>query len=165
MKERMVPTAAIHGSLRRSADVASSRPKPKAPARNRERSASRPVRILLAEDDDEMRKLLVWCLRDHGYEVAEARDGIELCKQLAPQLAHAGAGGYDLVISDIRMPGTSGLQVLEGLQALAELPPMILITAFGDEATHGKVRDLGSAVLDKPFELDDLLTLVAETLP
>ena len=122
---------------------------------------ARPRRVLLAEDDAEMRKLLAASLRDDGYEVSEVASGTELCRVLAPQLVHPDADRYHVIVSDIRMPGTSGLEVLEGLSALAELPPMILVTAFGDPETHRQVRELGAVMLDKPFEIDDLLNEVA----
>ena len=125
-------------------------------------ASARPVRILLAEDDTEMRELMAGSLRQQGYEVTAVGDGKELCRTLAPQLAPPDAGKFDVVVSDNRMPGLTGLSVLEGLRALARLPPMILVTAFGDEETHRRARALGSAILDKPFEIEDLLAEVAK---
>lgn len=125
------------------------------------RDAARPLRVLLAEDDDEMRRLLAGSLRETGYEVTAVADGTELCRALAPQLIQPDADRYHVIVSDIRMPGTTGLQALEGLRALAELPPMILITAFGDAETHRKVRKLGAVILDKPFDIEALLSEVA----
>jgi DNA-binding NtrC family response regulator len=67
----------------------------------------------------------------------------------------------DLVISDIRMPGLSGLEILEGLSKREDFPPFVLITAFGDAATHAAAEQNGAlALFDKPFDIDDLVEKV-----
>jgi len=115
-------------------------------------------RVLLAEDDDEMRSLLASALRRDGYEVRTCTNGINLLERVAPSFPHGGAEDYALIISDIRMPGLSGLEVLADLQGHRSAPPLILITAFGDEATHAQAKRLGAvAVFDKPFPIDRLL--------
>jgi len=118
------------------------------------------MRVLLAEDDHEMRRLLVSTLRREGCDVIEARTGTQLSEQIA--LAHENnPPSIDLIISDVRMPGRSGLDVLGGLRRSERTTPMILITAFGDSETHAQAHRLGVlAVFNKPFELDDLRTLV-----
>jgi DNA-binding NtrC family response regulator len=71
----------------------------------------------------------------------------------------------DLVISDERMPGMAGLEVLDALRRAGWPTPFILITGFGDQATHASARRLGaSAVFDKPFDLDDLRKTVLQLL-
>ena len=118
--------------------------------------------IVVAEDDHEMRSLLVTALRRDNYEVIEARDGRELLKLLNcdRQRAHDGPA-IDLVISDIRMPGRTGLDVLATLRLSDWATPFILTTAFGDPQTHAEARRLGAvAVFDKPFDIDDLRTIV-----
>ncbi|MCA8974087.1 MAG: response regulator [Planctomycetes bacterium] len=119
-------------------------------------------RILLAEDNGEMRQLLAGQLRLAGYEVVECRDGEQLVERLASTfLPTRNRHGFDLVVSDIRMPGFSGLEVLDGLHDCEDFPPMILITAFGDQATHARARLLGAAAtLDKPFRIPELLAIV-----
>jgi len=121
-------------------------------------------RVLLAEDDYEMRALLSLALREAGYDVCECGNGADLLTTLS-LLEASTAGVFDLVISDIRMPGASGLDVLEDLRHRKGVPPVILITAFGDDETHARARQLGAAaVFDKPFETDDLLSKVREVL-
>jgi CheY-like chemotaxis protein len=72
---------------------------------------------------------------------------------------------FDLIISDIRMPAHSGLEILEAGPQLKGFPPMILITAFGSELTHARARRFGAvAVFDKPFDVNDLLVKVREVL-
>lgn len=121
--------------------------------------------ILLAEDDDELRKLLTWSLHKEGYQVTECADGMVLLNNLDGYLFLGEAKCFDLIISDIRMPGITGIEILEGLHEHDDYPPMILITAFGDEETHAQAARLGAAaVFDKPFEIEDLLTKAREIL-
>lgn len=124
-------------------------------------------RILVAEDDKEMRSLLALKLRSSGYEVLEAYSGWNLLELLSSHLLPDGDKfeDVDLIISDIRMPGVSGLEVLEGMQKARGFPPMILITAFGDDRTHEDAARFGAAAMfDKPFPMDDLLAKVKDLL-
>ncbi len=127
-------------------------------------ASSRP-QILIAEDDAEMRSLIALTLKQYGYQVIECRDGIELLTRL-----HAAATNpedqCDLVISDNRMPGASGLAVLNELSTSGAFLPVILITAFGDTETHAEALRLGAvACIDKPFDLDELLQQVHAVVP
>lgn len=124
-------------------------------------------RILLAEDDGDMRALLASFLRQAGYDVVECRDGIELLDKIEGYGPPDEQTDFDLIISDICMPGVTGLSLLEGLRQWEELRPlkMILITAFGDEQTRERARRLGAvAVLDKPFDLEDLVAKARRAL-
>jgi DNA-binding response OmpR family regulator len=127
--------------------------------------ACRAPRILVAEDDFEMRRFLSAALRKDGYEVAEVDSGDQLLAQLGSALTYDRPFNCDLIISDIRMPGISGLEVLSGLRTYIGSPPVVLITAFGDEKTHAEAERLGAlAVFDKPFELDDIRAFVRGAL-
>jgi two-component system, response regulator, stage 0 sporulation protein F len=126
-------------------------------------------RILLAEDTDEMRSVVAMRLRQQGYSVTECCNGAELIAELGDYLGNvpvdARTRRFDLIISDIRMPGVFGTSVIEGAAEYRNFPPTILITAFGDEETHEKARQIGvSAVLDKPFDMNDLLGKVRDAL-
>lgn len=131
-----------------------------------EKSAATAPCILLAEDDKEMRALLAHALRRAGYEVVECGDGIDLFEHLrAYFMPVAEPRKVDLVISDIRMPGLSGLEILEGLHKRGAFPPVVLITAFGDAATHAAAERCGAlATFDKPFDIDDLIVKVRTIL-
>ena len=126
-------------------------------------------RVLLAEDDVEMCRLLAATLRQEGYEVVEARNGEELydwIMALRGEISHGRFFDVDLVISDIRMPQIGGMEVLRRLRMLDRVTRMILITAFGDEHTHAEAYRLGaSAVLDKPFDMDEFQELVRKHMP
>jgi len=120
-------------------------------------------RILLAEDDAAMRALLARRLCRAGFQVVEACNGIEALERLAYGLASTPRVTFDVIVSDVRMPGYDGLNILASLRQNAAYIPVILITAFGTLATHVKAARLGAyAIVDKPFDLDDLTTLVEE---
>jgi DNA-binding response OmpR family regulator len=122
--------------------------------------------ILLAEDDEEMRRLLALMLRKEGYQVTECPDGISLLDQLSSLFLHEeNQRNFNLIISDIRMPGVTGMEILMGASEDKNFPPMILMTAFGDKETHIQAERLGVAALfDKPFDIDDMLNKVREIL-
>ena len=127
--------------------------------------AGRSARILLAEDDGEMRSMLASTLRADGYEVVEAPSGSALLEEISLLLFRGEAVPADLIVSDERMPGFLGSEVLAGLRNARWPTPFILITGFGDENTHREAYRLGaSAVFDKPFDLDDLRRTIAEVL-
>ena len=121
--------------------------------------------ILLADDDLEMRKLLAWSLKRNGYQVVECSDGNSLMKKLGLPRQYDLYQSFDLIISDIRMPGATGIQILESVQELDDFPPIILITAFPDEKTKKQVQQLGAAALfNKPFDVDELIDKVKRIL-
>ena len=113
------------------------------------------ARLLVAEDDREMRRLLVESLRRDGHEIESVGSGLAL-------LAHVRDGrSYDLVVSDVRMPGRTGLEVLADARARGWPSPVLLITAFGDDTTLDEAARLGAiALFSKPFDMDDLRTAV-----
>jgi DNA-binding response OmpR family regulator len=120
-----------------------------------------PARLLLAEDDLDLRQMVAGALRADGYEVVEARDGGRLLVEIGTAYLHeTPAEAFDLLISDVRMPVCNGLQILEGLRLAHWRTPAIVMSAFGDEVTRDRVESLGAAYFDKPFDLDDLRTAV-----
>jgi|GEM_PF-373147 len=124
-----------------------------------------PAHILLAENDADMRDLLARALAQEGYRITECSNGIQLLDHLSGLLDHVPLEPFDVIISDIRMPGLSGLEILQSLQGNEGLPPTILITAFGDEATHAEARLAGAVVtLIRPFEGEEMLAVVRHAL-
>jgi DNA-binding response OmpR family regulator len=120
--------------------------------------------LVLAEDDHDLRETLALAMRREGYEVVELEDGWQLLTYLAAQmLADGECSTVDVVISDVRMPGKSGLDVLAGVQWGAHPPPFILVSAFCDPQTQAEATRLGAAALvSKPFSLDEMRTLVRD---
>lgn len=122
--------------------------------------------VLVAEDDDEMRRLLAKVLHADGYATVECHNGIELYQHLEPFVVRRMPLDFDAILSDIRMPGLTGLEILEDLHDCRGFPPVILITAFGDAGVHIRARKAGvAAVLDKPFGTEELLEKLHEIVP
>ena len=122
-----------------------------------------PARVLVAEDDTEMRRLVVEALRKDGYDVTEVADGGRLLVELAHQVT-TNYEQVDLIVSDVRMPICSGLQIIEALRTAHCATPIILMTAFGDDATRARASLAGALLFDKPFDLDELRATVARLL-
>ena len=124
--------------------------------------------VLLAEDDDELRRLLARKLRRQGCDVVEARTGTQLVELVVEHTVEPIAAEQrqaSLVISDLRMPGRSGLDVLRLLRRANVGVPVILMTAFGSRQVHDEALVLGAAaVFDKPVDLDDLTAAACDVL-
>ena len=117
------------------------------------------VRILVIEDDDEMRSLLEDFLREEGYETDSANSGSEAFGKLAWE-------SFDLVITDIRMPGVTGLDILSAVKQFQPNMPVIVITAFGGEEVYRRSVTRGAdGYLEKPIHLHRLKTLIQEMVP
>jgi DNA-binding response OmpR family regulator len=123
-----------------------------------------PLTVLLAEDDDDLRSLVATILRKDGHVVIEARDGSDLMADLAcAYLGGSECTDEPLVVTDLRLPVADSLSVIRAIRSQGRRPSFILITAFGDDATHAEAEGLGAlAVLDKPFDLDRLRNAVRQ---
>jgi two-component system, response regulator, stage 0 sporulation protein F len=71
---------------------------------------------------------------------------------------------FDLIVSDVRMPVCSGLDILQGLRDAHWDTPVVLMTAFGDDETRARADKLGALLFDKPFTMTSLRTKVRELL-
>ncbi len=118
-----------------------------------------PVRLLVVDDDPEMRALLADVLVDTGYAVVEAANGAEALIRLRSE-------SFAAIVMDKNMPGLSGLDLLPGLRTICPETPVILITAFGDVATYLDAMEKGAfAYLFKPFRMDELVQALERALP
>ena len=122
--------------------------------------------LLLAEDDGPFRYLLTSALRKDGYQIVAVSNGVDLMDMLGDSLSATGTlAPFDLVLSDLRMPGWPGLEALAKVTQDPKMPPLILFTAFGDEDTHRRALKIGAlTLLDKPFDIDNLRELAAQVL-
>ena len=112
------------------------------------------IRILVIEDDEEMRSLLEDFLEDEGYEPDSADNGLEALHKLAKK-------PFDLVITDIRMPGLTGLDILSAVKKFQIEMPVIVITAFGGEEVYRRSIARGAdGYLEKPIHLHKLKSLI-----
>jgi DNA-binding response OmpR family regulator len=118
------------------------------------------ARILLAEDDDNVRAFVARALQHAGHDVVVAADG-----GIAAEIADSEAGAFDLLLSDIKMPVMDGIAL--ALQVAPRFPKMliVLMTGFADqrERAHG-LDALIYDVIAKPFSLADLIAKVADAL-
>jgi CheY-like chemotaxis protein len=114
-------------------------------------------RVAVAEDDADMRALVADALRRDGCRVIELSDGAQLLVRIARQYRHSEpAEPLDLIVSDVRMPVITGLEILRGLRDAHCTTPVILMTAFGDPSTRHEAEALGAVLMDKPLHLADL---------
>jgi CheY-like chemotaxis protein len=129
------------------------------------RSVAQPLvrrRLIVAEDDAAFRKYLCDALRAAGYEVVEAKHGLELLDRL--NFASQGSEwleSFDVVVTDYHLPGLTGIEVLEGLATAGVAGRVIVISGFADEATVKWAISIGaSAVLAKPFPIEQLIEAI-----
>lgn len=122
-------------------------------------------RIVVAEDDFEMRRLVADCLRKEGYEVHEVADGDQLLVRVEDSFfLRRVPAPVDLFLTDIRMPVYTGLDIVSGLRDAGLNTPVIIMTAFGNTETRERADALGASLLEKPFKLDELRRLVKRLL-
>ncbi len=127
---------------------------------------SHPKRILLAEDDDELRWALTELLRSEGYEIVAVADGNELLEHLgAAMLLERRDMPPDVIVSDIRMPGMSGVRLLESVRDRGWTTPVVLMSAFADREMRLTALELGAtAFFDKPLDLVELQRVIARAV-
>jgi len=120
------------------------------------RPSTPPPRVLIVDDDPGQRSLLDSFLRGQGFETVLADSG-ERALELLP------AGNFSMMISDVRMPGLSGLETLRRVRPHFPSLPVLLVTAYADirEAVVA-MRDGALNYLAKPIDLDELLTTVRQ---
>ena len=121
--------------------------------------------VLVAEDDPDMRRLVAAVLRAAGHRVVEATDGMQILDRIESTIWSARPHLFDVIVTDVHMPGLSGLDVLAALRCTRWTTPVILITAFGDEETRSEARALGAIdILDKTFNPENLKIAVIRAL-
>ena len=121
--------------------------------------------VLVAEDDDALRAMIVERLRRDGCEVIEARSGDEALEMIAMVLdRRAGFEQLDLAILDVRMHGMSGLEVVEILRDAHWDAPVLFVTAYPDPALRARASRLRCDLLAKPFGLSRLTKAASEAM-
>ena len=107
--------------------------------------------IAIVDDDDSVRIALSSLLRSYGY-TADAYDSADAL------LAAGGLDAYHCILTDLQMPGMSGIDLLEQLRRQGNQLPLILMTAFPEAALRKRALQSGaSCFLSKPFEANELL--------
>ena len=116
---------------------------------------------LVVDDDDGVRYTLVGILEEEGVQVSQAASG----EAALALLDDPHIGEVHLVVTDMRMPGMSGLELHQHLAASGAAIPTVLITAYPSEATRLRAREAGIVCcLAKPFAPDELLECVRGAL-
>ncbi len=118
------------------------------------------MKILIADDDIELRELIGFALRQAGYLVVQAADGVEALRVFDEEQP-------DLVILDIRMEGGDvGLKILQlmRLNPATKQLPVIVCSADGWllEEQQERLRDRGCEMVEKPFDVDELLRKIRQ---
>jgi DNA-binding NtrC family response regulator len=113
-------------------------------------------RILIVEDEDKLRRVMELQLHSAGFEVEQAASAEQALKRL---------DGVELVITDLRMPGMDGLELLANIRQQMPNLPVIVVTAFGTVENAVEAMKAGAVdFLLKPFSLDHLTTVVTKAL-
>jgi len=124
-----------------------------------------PKRVLVAEDDAAMRDLLLLVLRERGHTVDCVNSGSQMIRALSERRSDGAlAEPFDLIVTDVRMPGASGLDAIEHLRRAGGLTPVIAVTAFPHDSTRTRAQRLRIRLLAKPFDLDTLRDAVESAL-
>ena len=118
------------------------------------RKLAKPARVLIVDDDAGQRSLLSSFLKSQGFDIVTADSGERALETLR-------AGEFSMMISDVRMPGISGLETLKRAREQNSMLPILLVTAYADiREAVGAMRDGAVNYLAKPIDLDELLASV-----
>lgn len=113
--------------------------------------------VLVVDDDAQVRQLVARFLREHGYRTSGARDGREMREALA-------STRIDLIVLDLMLPGTSGLDLCRELRARSSVP-IIMLTARGEDTDRIVGLELGADdYIPKPFNPRELLARIRAVL-
>ena len=115
-----------------------------------------PAKILVADDEQNLRRVLVALLRRDGHEVLQAASGLEAIERLAD---------VDVVITDLRMPGADGMEVLRSASKNHPHVPVIMITAYGSVGQAVEAIKAGAFdYIEKPFEQDSIRSIIEKAI-
>src|SRR5215213_5049183 len=115
-----------------------------------------PAKILVADDEQNLRRVLTALLRRDGHDVVQAASGLEAIDHL---------GQVDVVITDLRMPGADGMEVLRTASAKHPHVPVIMITAYGSVGQAVEAIKAGAFdYIEKPFEQDQIRVIVDKAI-
>ncbi|MEJ2616651.1 MAG: response regulator, partial [Ignavibacteriaceae bacterium] len=108
-------------------------------------------KILIVDDEKIIRESLSYILKKEGYDVEEAENGLSAHEMLLKN-------SYDLVVTDLEMPGMKGIELLEKIKQLNIQTSVIIITAFGSLNTAiSALRNGASDYILKPVEFDEII--------
>ena len=118
------------------------------------KGAKQPMTILVIDDDERVRTLLRNILLFGGYRVIEASDG-------ESGMRHLEKGGFDMVLTDLGMPGMNGWEVTKLIKTRIPQLPVALITGWGTNLDEKKIKESGvDWIIGKPFQVNEILETV-----
>jgi PAS domain S-box-containing protein len=123
----------------------------------RGRPSSGARRILIVEDEPSIRRITATMLQHRGYATEEAPDG-----RRALQLLERSA--FDLVLTDVVMPGMGGVELFQALQRRGGTIPVLFMTGYAEADVLDRISDRGAVLLRKPFRAEQLIEAVASVL-
>jgi len=116
------------------------------------------IKILLVDDDPHMQRLISIFLKKRPYEIDKAGNGRVALRKIETQT-------YDLIISDLQMPETDGIELIGRIRRQKCTTPVILISAYGlDSIAEKAIEEGASSVLSKPFEAAELIQTIDKIL-
>jgi two-component system response regulator FlrC len=114
--------------------------------------------LLIVDDDQAMRLALTESLESCGYDIVAVENGSDALRQFSRR-------SFDLVLTDMKMPGMTGIEVLRGVKKICPALPVILVTAYGTVNTAVEAMKEGAAeFIMKPFTLDEIEAVVRNVL-
>ena len=116
------------------------------------------AKILVVDDEQSVLTLLRYLLKENGYEICEAANGLAALKLFETQF-------FDLIITDVRMPCMDGMSFLREVKSLEPTTPVIILTAYDSVEVAVQAVENGAAIyLTKPFKGDELLNIIKRVL-
>lgn len=129
-------------------------------ARSENRGENGHARVLVVDDEENIREILAEILMNGGHEVVTAADGAEALNRLRED-----STGFDLVFTDLGLPGMTGYEVASEIKKIRANLPVGLVTGWGATLDAEKARANGvDLVISKPFRFEQVLSLVDEAL-
>src|SRR5574338_1031307 len=115
-----------------------------------------PAKILVADDEQTLRRVLAALLRRNGHDVVQAGSGVEAIERLSD---------VDVVITDLRMPGADGMEVLRTASRNFPHVPVIMITAYGSVGQAVEAIKAGAFdYIEKPFEQEAIRIIIEKAI-
>lgn len=123
------------------------------------------LHVLVTEDNLPLRQLMADVLRYEGHIVAEAADAVEMQAAIMASGSPAHViDPFDLVVSDVFMPGKNGLDAVSELRQSGLRSRVLFVTSFPDMVTYGRIEELDVRMLAKPFSLKEFRTVTRQML-
>lgn len=115
-------------------------------------------RILVVDDEEDIRQILCDSLADDNFEVITCSDGYEALELIKE-------GFFELIITDLRMPGIDGIELIDTIKQISPEVPVIMLTAYGSAGVQREMDRLQAhRYFEKPFSLEELKEAVKEAL-